>query len=314
MKEYPVVLTNSGDATSDYLCERLTHAGLEHRRIDTDILPQVSALEMRHGDLRLSWRGEVIRPDCISTLILRRPKHLLPPINGDGYQKRHASAEWAEALEGFLANVPVAKWINHPSRNFNASHKVEQLTRASKAGLQVPPWLVTSVPECAREFMGARGPRLIAKPLASGYIEREVPEMDSQIYTSLVTPEDEGLFDLLPGCPVLFQRVVDKKTDVRLIVVDNDMAAVGLAAKDPQGVQRLDIRRNEMRGVEYSLLDAPEAVTEGVGQESEPGGRADEGKAGEVDPYRARGRPFADDQVELEVLHRRIEDFFDRGR
>ena len=32
-------------------------------------------------------------------------------------------------------------------------------------------------------------------------------------------------------------------------------------------------------------------------------------EAGEIDLHRARGRPFADDQVELEILHRRIEDF-----
>ena len=32
----------------------------------------------------------------------------------------------------------------------------------------------------------------------------------------------------------------------------------------------------------------------------------------EVDLHRARRRPLADDQVELEILHRRIEDFLDR--
>ena len=33
---------------------------------------------------------------------------------------------------------------------------------------------------------------------------------------------------------------------------------------------------------------------------------------GEVDLHRARGRALADDEVELEILHRRIEDFLDR--
>ena len=35
-------------------------------------------------------------------------------------------------------------------------------------------------------------------------------------------------------------------------------------------------------------------------------------KRGKVDPHRARRRPLADDEVELEILHRRIEDFLDR--
>ena len=40
--------------------------------------------------------------------------------------------------------------------------------------------------------------------------------------------------------------------------------------------------------------------------------RADQGEVGEVDLHRARRRPLADDEVELEILHRRIEDFLDR--
>ena len=35
-------------------------------------------------------------------------------------------------------------------------------------------------------------------------------------------------------------------------------------------------------------------------------------KRGKIDAHRARRRPLADDEVELEVLHRRIEDFLDR--
>src|SRR3546814_5536921 len=41
---------------------------------------------------------------------------------------------------------------------------------------------------------------------------------------------------------------------------------------------------------------------------------ADEGELRQVDPHRTRRRPFADHDVERTVLHRRIEDFLDRGR
>ena len=37
-----------------------------------------------------------------------------------------------------------------------------------------------------------------------------------------------------------------------------------------------------------------------------------ERELGEIDAHRARRRSLADDEVELEVLHRRIEDFLDR--
>ena len=47
---------------------------------------------------------------------------------------------------------------------------------------------------------------------------------------------------------------------------------------------------------------------------SRPGarGRADQGELREIDLHRARRRSLADDQVELEILHRGIEDLLDR--
>ena len=57
-----------------------------------------------------------------------------------------------------------------------------------------------------------------------------------------------------------------------------------------------------------------EAVAQRRGDQPLPGGRADQGEFGQVDPDRARRRPLADHQVERAVLHRRIEDLLDRRR
>ena len=55
-----------------------------------------------------------------------------------------------------------------------------------------------------------------------------------------------------------------------------------------------------------------ETVAQRIGQQAEPRGGGDQREAGEVDLDRARRRSLADDQVELEILHRRIEDFLHR--
>ena len=47
-------------------------------------------------------------------------------------------------------------------------------------------------------------------------------------------------------------------------------------------------------------------------QKAQPGRRADQGKGLQLDPHGARGRAFADHQVQFEVLERRIEDLLDR--
>ena len=55
-----------------------------------------------------------------------------------------------------------------------------------------------------------------------------------------------------------------------------------------------------------------EPVAQGRGQEARPGGGADQGERRQVEPDRARRRALADHQVELVVLHRRIEDLLHR--
>jgi hypothetical protein len=54
-----------------------------------------------------------------------------------------------------------------------------------------------------------------------------------------------------------------------------------------------------------------ETVPQRGGEQAEAGGRGDERELRKIDLDRARRRPLADDEVELEILHGRIEDFLD---
>jgi hypothetical protein len=56
-----------------------------------------------------------------------------------------------------------------------------------------------------------------------------------------------------------------------------------------------------------------EAVAQRISQKPGPGGGADQREFRQIDLDRARRRPGADNEVELKVLHGRIEDFLDRG-
>ncbi|RNC81385.1 MAG: hypothetical protein ED559_06220 [Phycisphaera sp.] len=259
-----MIITNSTDATADYLCDRLARAEVAYCRFDTDTaLDTIQVALSAHG-LQLAWNGHKVEVTTIGTVVYRRPKPFIPPVAGDSSLQNHASDEWAEAIEGFLSHVPPSKWINYPPRNFMASHKVEQLTRAQTCGLCVPEWVVTNDAEEAKQFLIAHGPKLVAKPLASGYIERTDPADDTLIYTQSINQSHEHLFDRLSSCPVLFQAQVNKATDVRMIVVDDFITAVSLTAKDADGSQRLDIRRDNMRDVRYAPLSAPSHVAQGV--------------------------------------------------
>jgi|GEM_PF-443351 len=260
MTRRALIISNSADATSDYLCNRLRQADIPFVRYNTDTDAGLTRFVYREARPTVSWREHEMDPDRIGAVIVRRPKPVKPVSEGDPFDAQHAAREWAEAWEGFLAHLPESGWINHPAQNFKASHKIEQLTRARKLGLRIPETLVTNEPMEAKLFVQKRATGTIVKPLATGYIERLTPSEDTVIYTRDFTAEHHFLFDTITDCPVLFQERIDKALDVRMVVLDNEIVSVGMEARDTDGTQRLDIRRNNMCDVSYSTVNVPDGI------------------------------------------------------
>ena len=65
-------------------------------------------------------------------------------------------------------------------------------------------------------------------------------------------------------------------------------------------------------GVEIEPDRNAEAVAQRIGEQARARGGADQRELRQIDLHRARRRPLADDQIELEILHRRIEHLLDR--
>ena len=258
-----LVLTHSGDRTADYLCDRLG-GRVPLLRLDTDALPDDLDASFDRGP-RLRAHGREVAPETVRAVWYRRPGPLRPPGRPaeDPYEEYHRGLEWAEALNGVLALVPAERWINHPARNAGASHKIEQLARARSLGLHTPRTLVTRdlgrLLDLWRETDGC----VIAKPLASGYLERDDPSDDTAIYTSALTRADIDDPPDLAGAPTLFQERIEKRLDVRVTLVDGHAVALGLADLVSE-TPRLDIRRDEMRGVAYEPVDLPDDIERGV--------------------------------------------------
>src|SRR5206468_9349751 len=55
-----------------------------------------------------------------------------------------------------------------------------------------------------------------------------------------------------------------------------------------------------------------EALAQWRGDKAGSSGGADQREGRQIDAHGTRRRPFPDDEIELEILHRRIEDFLDR--
>lgn len=259
-----LLLTNSGDVTSDHLESCLAAQTVPYCRYNTDGDLEDTLFSYHNNYPQLRWGKHEIGPADVSAVIYRRPKPFRPVPSDDEFRDKHTADEWAEAWEGFLAHIEPERWINHPSRNFLASHKIDQLTRAHALGLAVPPSLVTNRPDEAQKFLNEQAAQVIVKPLASGFIERADPVEDSLIYTHAFKDEHHELLPLIRHCPVLFQVRVRKLMDVRLTFLDGQMIAMGMTSQEPDGEQCLDIRRDNMSNVEYCNIEIPMSVASKV--------------------------------------------------
>ena len=88
-------------------------------------------------------------------------------------------------------------------------------------------------------------------------------------------------------------------------------AVIGEREADHSGAAR-DNALQLFGGVKIEPDRNAETIAQRGGEEACASRRADQSEPGEIDLHRARRRPGADDEVELEILHRRIENLFDR--
>lgn len=251
-----LIITNTSDATATFLESALRASNVPFVRCDTDTVVSQSQFRYRLGEPAVKLDGVWREPGVFTHVWYRRPERLKDARFDGSSEGRYALDEWSEALEGFFSHIPEERWMNHPSSNARASHKLEQLTTAVAFGLSVPDTLVTQDATLLRDFFAQHQGRLVVKPMAGGYVERE-EGLDSLIYTNPVLAEHlEGLDDLVT-CPTLFQQFIEKRCDVRITIIDGDVHPVALFAKDNEGDQRCDVRRNNMSDVTYSPVALP---------------------------------------------------------
>lgn len=257
-----LIITNSQDVTADYLATVLTARHIVFVRLDTDTLLNRVSFTFERGKPLLRVDSHWYSPAEFSNVWYRRPERLKHHDFETTPEEKITLEEWAETLEGFFAHIPADKWMNHPAFNVAASHKIEQLTRATTLGLTTPDTLVTQDAARLRAFFSQHKGKVIVKPLASGYVERPEGQSDTLIYTNEVAGSHLDDLADLQACPTLFQQRIDKSCDVRITVVDGEIHAVDLIAAEEGGAQRCDIRRNNMEDVSYRKRVLPDAVLE----------------------------------------------------
>lgn len=228
-----LVVTHSDcDSGVAAVIDRIREVGGVAHRFDADRFPMDARLATEISSTGLRNRlvtadGEVDLSTVDAAWFHQTAVGYCIPELDDARHRELAVATSLVTLQGMLASMDVL--LVDPFGH--AELKPVQLRAAQRVGLAIPHTLLTSDPGSVRRFAAEVGGSIVMKTPGTNlrtYDERG--HADAQMYTQLLEPEDLAELDGLQMCPMIFQELIDKKLELRIVIVGYEVFA---AAIDP---------------------------------------------------------------------------------
>lgn len=259
----PVVLvvTCLEDVTADLVITALHRWGVEVARVDPADIGPALRFDATIGTSP-GWAGRVrtatreVELAAVRSVYHRRPTPWTDRFGHLPHQQRDfAVTEARHGLGGLLANLPGARYVNHPAATARADVKPAQLQTAARLGLPIPPTVITNDVETARAFAAEHDPVVYktfrgVPPGPDGYA--------GAIWTQRIAPQE--LDESLNVTAHLFQAEVPKVADARVTMVGHRVFAQTITTPD----RALDWRRGDWDALTYTATTVPDRVATGL--------------------------------------------------
>lgn len=207
-----VLITNQRATEVDGVIDLIRSRGLSIERFNLCQYPERSAF---------SWAPDA--ESGIDVLVAGRagwfhdPGRYTIAHSLEGHGRELALRECDAFWEG-AALAASLSWLNPPDALILASRKLHQLSRARELGIPVPPTLVSNDRNTACSFFEKCG-GAVAKSLASGYSIYGKEKL--KLYSRFYACPPEELLDGLAYSPMIFQKRVPKRRELRVTVVED---------------------------------------------------------------------------------------------
>lgn len=227
MKPHVLILSGLYDFSADLVALQLQDAGVPYVRLNREQLadhrltldPLVPELAIRGP----SGNHHVGRE--LGSVWFRQPVFLrntpAVPLSPEEQLER---SQWMAFLRG-LCVFHHADWMNSPTATYIAESKPYQLSVAASCGFQIPATLVTNDANRIREIF----PGSVAIKSLDTVLLREY---DDCLFTyTTLNPSDELSDGTVHAAPLIAQRALEEKIDLRITVVGEEMFAVRVLSR-----------------------------------------------------------------------------------
>jgi glutathione synthase/RimK-type ligase-like ATP-grasp enzyme len=227
-----LIISDSRDFTSDYICIELEKRKQQYLRIDKDkfatykIQLDVNNLKMT---LIKNGVGFVIDEHNLKSVYYRAPTYLRETFSkAISPEEQLYTSQWM----AFIRNLTIfenAVWMNNPIDSYKAENKLFQLKYAKQIGFEIPRTYVVNYWEQKSMTVG----RLLVKSLDTVLLK--VGSQEGFAYSSVISENKLNECDLSIS-PVILQNYIEPKIDIRVTVVGNIAYSVEIT-KSGQGVE-----------------------------------------------------------------------------
>lgn len=223
-----LIITHTADNFSiEKVTEYIEKNGCEVIRFDVDLYPLKNKLSTTFQDGKwvsiLETPEKKYRLDDITAVWYRRAYNIGRGLKEELDAKFYGAAmgEIRNTLFGFLESID-AYALGKPSVYRRLDSKEEQLKIADKIGLKIPETCLTNNPEDAKQFV-LKHKSVVAK-MQTGFAIYE-DGVENVVFTNVITEDKLEELDSLLYCPMQFQKKIEKKKELRVTVVGQDIYA-----------------------------------------------------------------------------------------
>ncbi len=260
-----LLLTHARDAfVVDRVADGLRARGARAVRVDTDLFPTELSLAIEldaEGSAHtLDAGAAAVCVDDVRAVWNRRLWAPRLPDDLDPSFRAGCARESSAALDAFLSAFSGARWVDPRGVVAAAEDKPGQLREARAAGLTIPRTLVTNDPARVRAFRQRLGDVAMVTKMLSA-LSTSMEGRSSFVHTSLVEDADLDDLDGLRLCPMVFQELVPKRVELRVIHV---AGALFTGAIDASGSARgaIDWRLARADEARWARASMPDGVAE----------------------------------------------------
>lgn len=249
-----LIISNSMDFTTDLICIELNKRNVKYVRLNRDMFNKYKIkVDIENISMFIGINEEeyIISDKNLVSIYYRAPVFLRENFTKYiNMEKQLYRSQWMS----FMRNLSIfenCRWVNNPNSTFTAEDKLLQLKKAKEIGFNIPNTLLVN----SLDYLDIKDEeQYVVKSLDTVLLKHNNKE--SFAYTNIISGKElkKSRLDI---APIIFQKYISGKTDIRATVIGNKIIPLKIE-KNNIGIN--GDWRLEKENVEYSAIKLPEEI------------------------------------------------------